>query len=152
MPKRDASVVTPAPSYASRAMGTGAADLEAYRALFDATLDAFEIDYLRWLYCDCPLGPPVGFNAYAGDELAAHYSTIPVAATFDGFFQVQSALGLVEVRPATGAGIFAGHYRTRAAQRVAADGFVARRVERVIRQIVLCHVRVNLIVIPRQQR
>jgi GNAT superfamily N-acetyltransferase len=78
-------------------MGTGAGDLEAYRALFDATLDSFELDYLRWLYCECPLGPPVGFNAYAGDELAAHYSTIPVVATFDG----APAKGLLSLNTAT---------------------------------------------------
>ena len=78
-------------------MATGGDDLEAYRALFDATLDSFEIDYLRWLYCDCPLGAPVGFNAYAGGELAAHYSTIPVAAMFDGV----PSKGLLSLNTAT---------------------------------------------------
>jgi len=34
-------------------------------------------DYLQWLYLDNPLGPAVGIDAFRGDELAAHYVTVP---------------------------------------------------------------------------
>jgi GNAT superfamily N-acetyltransferase len=78
-------------------MQTDAAHLESYRALFDATLDSFESDYLRWLYCDNPMGDPVGFDAYAGDELAAHYGAVPIAATFEG----RPAKGLLSLNTAT---------------------------------------------------
>lgn len=40
--------------------------------------DKFTFDYLRWQYKDNPLGEIVGFNAYRGDELAAHYVAMPV--------------------------------------------------------------------------
>ena len=89
--------MTPALPYASRPLETDAASLEAYRALFGATLDSFESDYLRWLYCDNPVGEAVGFNAYAGGELAAHYGTIPVTATIEGV----RAKGLLSLNTAT---------------------------------------------------
>ena len=37
-------------------------------------------DVLRWQYRDNPWGAVVGFNAWAGDELAAHYATLPMEA------------------------------------------------------------------------
>ena len=109
--------MTAAPAYASRPIQTDAAHLESYRALFDATLDSFETDYLRWLYCDNPMGDPVGFDAYAGDELAAHYGAVPVAGTFEG----RPAKGLLSLNTAThpthqGKGLF-----TRPAATTASD-------------------------------
>jgi len=71
-------------SYASRPLETDADSLEAYRSLLAVTSASIEREYLRWLYCDNPWGTAVGFNAHAGDELAAHYATIPVEAMFDG--------------------------------------------------------------------
>ncbi len=38
----------------------------------------FTLDYLRWQYKMNPVGEVVGFNAYDGEALAAHYATMPV--------------------------------------------------------------------------
>jgi GNAT superfamily N-acetyltransferase len=35
-------------------------------------------EYLVWLYRDNPAGAVVGFNAFLGTELAAHYATVPI--------------------------------------------------------------------------
>ena len=40
--------------------------------------------YLQWLYRDNPEGMVVGIDAWDGDVLAAHYSTIPVRWSFHG--------------------------------------------------------------------
>jgi GNAT superfamily N-acetyltransferase len=83
--------------YASRPIETDAGSLDAYRALLGVTSAPYEREYLRWLYADNPWGQAVGFNAYAGDELAAHYATIPVEATLDG----GRAKGLLSLNTAT---------------------------------------------------
>jgi len=41
-------------------------------------------DYLEWQYAQNPVGPCVGFNAYAGEQLVAHYVTLPVTAKLFG--------------------------------------------------------------------
>lgn len=46
--------------------------------------DRFTLDYLRWQYRDNPHGQVVGTDAWAGDELAAHYVTIPVSYSMFG--------------------------------------------------------------------
>lgn len=53
--------------------------------------------YLNWLYADNPAGRAVGFNAYDGDLLAAHYATIPVEAWIDGRMEK----GLMSLNTAT---------------------------------------------------
>jgi GNAT superfamily N-acetyltransferase len=88
--------VTPS-SYALRPLATDAASLATYRALFGVTFALWDHAYLRWLYGDNPWGEAVGFNAFAGDELAAHYATIPVAAVIDGV----PARGLLSLNTAT---------------------------------------------------
>ncbi|TDB29240.1 GNAT family N-acetyltransferase [Stenotrophomonas sp. ATCM1_4] len=40
--------------------------------------------YLKWLYADNPAGNVVGFDAWEGDELAAHYVCIPAEAVVHG--------------------------------------------------------------------
>lgn len=40
--------------------------------------DKFTSEFLKWQYLDNPMGTVVGFNAFEGEELAAHYATIPV--------------------------------------------------------------------------
>ena len=84
-------------TYDSRTIATDDASLAAYSALFARTVGTVERDYLRWLYADNPRGAVVGFNAYAGDELAAHYATVPVAGLVDGV----SARGLLSLNTAT---------------------------------------------------
>jgi len=90
-------MVAPASPYTPRPLETDADALEAYRALLGVTTAPCELSYLQWLYRDNPCGQVVGFNAYAGDELAAHYATIPVEATLDG----APARGLLSLNTAT---------------------------------------------------
>lgn len=54
--------------------------LNNYSLLFSACFpDAakFNFEYLNWLYCINPNGNAVGFDAWDGDQLAAHYVCIP---------------------------------------------------------------------------
>ncbi|MBK8949251.1 MAG: GNAT family N-acetyltransferase [Flavobacteriales bacterium] len=44
----------------------------------------FTPEVLRWQYVHNPDGAAVGFNAWAGGTLAAHYVTIPLRAVVDG--------------------------------------------------------------------
>jgi len=56
------------------------ASIDDYIALFDLAFpgnDKLGRAYLEWLYRQNPDGPAVGMDAYLGDELAAHYVTIP---------------------------------------------------------------------------
>ena len=78
---------------------------------------------LEWEYNANPDGPAVGTNAWAGDELAAHYVTIPLRALVHG----QEERGLLSLNTAThpdhqGKGLF-----TRLAnatyERAAAEGY-----------------------------
>lgn len=55
--------------------------LNTYGSLFaECFPGATHLDsrYLAWLYRDNPVGRVVGFDAWEGDELAAHYVCIPV--------------------------------------------------------------------------
>jgi GNAT superfamily N-acetyltransferase len=49
--------------------------------------------YLNWLYFSNPLGNVVGFNAFDGDVLAAHYACIPT--------RIGKRLGLLSLNTAT---------------------------------------------------
>jgi GNAT superfamily N-acetyltransferase len=89
--------VTAALPYESRPLATDDASLDAYRALLGVTSAPCEAEYLRWLYRDNPWGEAVGENAFVGGELAAHYATIPVAATLDG----TPARGVLSLNTAT---------------------------------------------------
>jgi GNAT superfamily N-acetyltransferase len=44
----------------------------------------FDKDYLRWLYIENPDGPVVGFDAWDGESLAAHYVCIPAPIRVNG--------------------------------------------------------------------
>jgi len=43
----------------------------------------FDADFLRWEYADNPCGAVVGYDAFAGEALAAHYVTIPIRAQLE---------------------------------------------------------------------
>lgn len=62
--------------------------LAAYAALFDACFPAaigkLNAAYLTWLYRDNPSGAVVGFDAWEGGVLAAHYACVPGAAVVNG--------------------------------------------------------------------
>lgn len=53
--------------------------------------------YLDWQYNRNPAGAAIGFNAYHGTTLAAHYVTIPVAARIDG----ETRSGVLSLNTAT---------------------------------------------------
>jgi GNAT superfamily N-acetyltransferase len=53
--------------------------------------------YISWQYADNPDGAIVGFNAYAGESLAAHYVTQPMQAMING----QRKKGLLSLNTAT---------------------------------------------------
>ena len=61
--------------------------LARYGALFAACFpdsSKFTPVYLQWLYADNPDGAAVGFDAWDGDQLAAHYVCIPARASIEG--------------------------------------------------------------------
>jgi hypothetical protein len=57
----------------------------------------FTVEYLLWQYYRNPAGAAVGWNATAGDELAAHYVTLPIVAQLDG----KARRGLLSLNTAT---------------------------------------------------
>jgi predicted N-acetyltransferase YhbS len=59
--------------------------------------DNFTYDYIKWEYADNPAGNIIGFNAFDGDELAAHYVTQPVIANVFG----KEMKGLLSLNTAT---------------------------------------------------
>ncbi|NBJ13490.1 GNAT family N-acetyltransferase [Microvirga arsenatis] len=54
------------------------------RACFPKSHDRYTDRYLSWLYLENPDGPVVGFDAWDGDSLAAHYACIPIRAHLAG--------------------------------------------------------------------
>jgi GNAT superfamily N-acetyltransferase len=73
--------------YTIRPVGTGDAEIATMAALLRVVFpDAqhFTEDVLRWQYRDNPDGQVVGMNAWQGEELAAHYVTIPLVARVNG--------------------------------------------------------------------
>src|SRR4051812_41540991 len=67
--------------------GTCAADLQEYIALFAHCFPkAKKLDsqYLQWQYVDNPIGRVIGFNAFDGSRLVAHYAVIPVSVDYEG--------------------------------------------------------------------
>ncbi len=50
---------------------------ELLSAVFPKT-SKYTFDFLKWQYLDNPHGQVVGYDAYYGNQLAAHYVTIPV--------------------------------------------------------------------------
>jgi GNAT superfamily N-acetyltransferase len=66
---------------------TDDAALAQYGALFKACFpmtDKFTPRYLAWLYVDNPDGKAVGYDAWDGERLAAHYVCIPARAWVEG--------------------------------------------------------------------
>ncbi len=74
--------------------------LDAYAALFRACFpSAYHLNasYLTWLYANNPDGEVVGFDAYHGERLAAHYACIPVRLDIYG----KGCTGLLSLNTAT---------------------------------------------------
>lgn len=61
--------------------------LQTYERLFSECFGSapkFSPAALKWLYADNPCGPVVGFDAFDGKELAAHYVCVPADVRIDG--------------------------------------------------------------------
>jgi hypothetical protein len=61
--------------------------LNNYSSLFSACFPnaaKFNFEYLNWLYCNNPNGKAIGFDAWDGDQLAAHYVCIPSVFNISG--------------------------------------------------------------------
>lgn len=65
--------------------------------VFSNRVDKFSFEFLKWQYADNPTGAIVGYNAYWGEELAAHYVTMPIYMNVNG----QKTLGLLSLNTAT---------------------------------------------------
>ena len=71
--------------------------LHLMQSAFEGHAEKFSLEYLKWQYADNPVGTIVGFNAYKGDELAAHYVAMPIYMMIDG----NKTLGLLSLNTAT---------------------------------------------------
>ena len=68
-------------------IGADHAALKRYQSLFESCfsgLPKFLPDSLKWLYEANPDGQAVGFDAFEGDELAAHYVCVPATIRVNG--------------------------------------------------------------------
>jgi hypothetical protein len=53
----------------------------------------FSLEFIEWLYRDNPNGAAIAYNAFHGDEVAAHYVVVPFAVEIEGRI-AKSALAL----------------------------------------------------------
>ena len=61
--------------------------LKKYQSLFLACFpktNKFSFEYLNWLYSENPTGKALGFDAWDGDQLAAHYVCVPASVFIRG--------------------------------------------------------------------
>jgi GNAT superfamily N-acetyltransferase len=70
--------------------------LELFSECFPANAK-FNINYLEWLYKKNPCGPALGYDAWDGEKLAAHYVVTPIDIHVDGL----NVRGLLSLNTAT---------------------------------------------------
>ncbi len=61
--------------------------LSTYAELFSRCFPksaGFTVEYLDWLYCKNPDGLAIGFDAWDGERLAAHYVCVPAKVSLSG--------------------------------------------------------------------
>jgi hypothetical protein len=61
--------------------------LSRYESLFSTCFsktEKFKVKALRWLYVENPDGPAIGFDAFDGEQLVAHYVCIPTTIRVNG--------------------------------------------------------------------
>lgn len=83
-------------NYDLRRQTNSSAELEQVTALFRRVWPRnprFKLPYIEWLYRDNPNGQAIGYNAFYGDTVAAHYVVIPFQVEFEGTAR-RSALAL----------------------------------------------------------
>jgi GNAT superfamily N-acetyltransferase len=85
--------------YRFEQVNTSHVDLASVFRLFEKSFGNTNLtnDALKWQYDENPLGKVVGYNAYHGDQLAAHYVTIPTQAWRSGTL----TSGLLSINTAT---------------------------------------------------
>ena len=71
--------------------------LQLMQMAFVGHAEKFSFDYMKWQYADNPVGPIVGFNAYWGSVLAAHYVAMPIYMKIKG----KKTLGVLSLNTAT---------------------------------------------------
>lgn len=71
--------------------------LQLMQLAFVGHAEKFCLEYLKWQYADNPIGQIVGFNAYMGDVLAAHYVTMPIYMNIE----CNKTLGVLSLNTAT---------------------------------------------------
>lgn len=71
--------------------------LQLMRLAFEGHAEKFNIEYMRWQYANNPVGKIIGFNAYMGDVLVAHYVTMPIYMNIEG----EKTLGVLSLNTAT---------------------------------------------------
>ena len=64
---------------------------------FPKSVEIETFEFVKWEYDENPAGKVVGYNAYWGDSLAAHYATMPIYLDIDG----KKTLGLLSLNTAT---------------------------------------------------
>src|SRR5262249_30642237 len=82
--------------YDFRQQTNSTAELEQVTALLHRVWPKnprFNLHYIQWLYRDNPNGQAIGYNAFCGDEVAAHYVVVPFQVEFENR-TVTSALAL----------------------------------------------------------
>lgn len=92
--------MTTAPNLQIRASGASSEQLNAYSALLGKVFGEapkFTPQALAWRYRDNPDGLVVGFDAWDGERLAAHYVTCPTTARIGG----ASVRGLLSLNTVT---------------------------------------------------
>ena len=100
--------------------------LQGYLALFQACFpkaNQYSLDYLRWMYRDNPEGTAFGHDAIVGDQVVAHFVSLPAKVMLDG----QTRKSLLILNVATHPehqrkGLFAG-LANRTRQAAAQEGF-----------------------------
>lgn len=73
--------------YALEPIAVEKASLEAQQALLQLVFPKatkFTFEYLHWQYVENPEGNVVGYNAFYGETLAAHYATMPIKMSIGG--------------------------------------------------------------------
>lgn len=76
-------------------------NLELYSDLLSKVFtdtSKYSVEFLNWQYFENPAGDVIGFDAFFGEELAAHYVTIPVIYQREN----RIAKGLLSLNTATG--------------------------------------------------
>lgn len=83
-----------------RKINTRENNLRIYVALMQQCypgVQKFDLNYLKWLYIDNPDGEVVGYDAFEGERIAAHFACIPTPIILYG----KKVLGLLSLNTAT---------------------------------------------------